>query len=399
MIPILFEKDATVFDSHGIGDLMDISDCIATANNDGEYEMEFTYPIGAELFNELKLNRIVIAKANHYHDPQAFRIYGYEKTIDGKMKVKCQHISYDLSRIPSYFKGTLHGSEALYNIKQNAPVPVPFNFRFFGNDYIETDTEDGVHKYNRFNHIEPASIRSLLLDGENSIHGAFGGDIVFDNYNVYIASENYIWRRSVDNQLIPQYIVIEYGQNMLDLNYEENLDGVITGVMPFWQGKSPVGNKDDEIVVGDTLYFQGTFDRKVIAPLNLTEYFSGKVFEQERIPDKIEVDDVAELWMAKAEEINENPINITISYVDPNLDIRLCDIVKVRFARMGIDVEAKVTSYTYDVLSERCTEIEIGRVKSGDLYREMINQGKLNRFRKKFLPKDSPYYKFGDNDN
>ena len=83
MIPILFEYNETSFSTHGIGDLVDCIECKTSQNNEGEYELSFTYPVSGELLKELTIGRLVYAKANPWQENQIFRIYGYEKAING----------------------------------------------------------------------------------------------------------------------------------------------------------------------------------------------------------------------------------------------------------------------------------------------------------------------------
>ena len=100
MIPILFDTSETTFTSHGIGDLVDCSECTVNQTEEGEYELAFVYPVDSELFNELTINRYVLAKPNHYDNPQIFQIYGYGKQLNGQIQINCQHISYAMSGIP-----------------------------------------------------------------------------------------------------------------------------------------------------------------------------------------------------------------------------------------------------------------------------------------------------------
>ena len=147
MIPILFEHDAVSFEGHGLGDLIDCISCESAVTDEGEYELQFEYPIGSELFPELKLNRIVLAKVNDFQNPQAFRIYSYEKEIKGIVKVNCQHLSYDLSRIPTKdFKDITTCASALSTMKSRAIVACPFNFITDIPDYEKPQIEDNKFK-------------------------------------------------------------------------------------------------------------------------------------------------------------------------------------------------------------------------------------------------------------
>ena len=54
-----------------------------------------------------------------------------------------------------------------------------FPFTFYS-DVTETpNTDDGTFKIE-----SPSTMRAVLLDGDNSIKGTFGGDLVFDNYRI-----------------------------------------------------------------------------------------------------------------------------------------------------------------------------------------------------------------------
>ena len=73
--------------------------------------------------------------------------------------------------------------------------------------------------------------------------------------------------------------------------------------------------------------------------------------------------------MSKEDGFGQPEINLTLSYATLGQDVRLYDAVTVRFVKMGIDVKSKVCSYTYDVLNERITEVEVGKTRPSLLFR------------------------------
>ena len=97
MIPILFPANATVFTTHGLGDLIECTECKAKITDEGEYELALKYPMTGELFSELENSKIVVAKIEPFNsscncDPlQAFRIYSFEKALDGMIQAKSCH--------------------------------------------------------------------------------------------------------------------------------------------------------------------------------------------------------------------------------------------------------------------------------------------------------------------
>lgn len=282
MIPILFEYNETDFTTHGLGDLVDCIECKAKATAEGEYEMSFTYPANGELFSELKNGRIVLAKVNDYHEPQRFRIYGIESNINQTVTVNCQHISYDLANYPvKIFKDQLSPAQAVATMKNNivsinSGTAESFPFTISGyqiqgfssqrsymrGDYVieggyTWQAIENIAAGNAFNQEQwtalekfkvesPKNVREILLDGDDSVLGLYGGDVVFDNTAISIektAGQN-------------RDVVIEYGVDLVDFRQDKNITEMVTGVLPYWKGSiRGSGNgtlgKNYEVYTGD----------------------------------------------------------------------------------------------------------------------------------------------------
>lgn len=360
MIPILFEYDATSFDTHGLGDLIDCIKCETTCNADGEYELQLQYPVSAPMYPELKINRIVYAKANDYHPWQAFRIYGYEKEIKGIQTINCQHISYDLHCIPTReipkLMNVVSCNAALQLAKSQAFISCPFTF--YSDITRLPHMEEHIFKADN-----PTSIRGLLLDGDDSIRGAFGGDLVFNNYDVFLmqmAGED-------------RGVTLDYGVDIVDLDMEENISEMITGVLPYFRysianedsSTEDYGESNDFIAYGTIQRCPGNFDRENIMALDLTDQFPNQ--EQNTYPPPAALNAVAQRWIEES-DVGHPVISLTVNYATLGQDVRLYDAITVRFPKMSIDVKSKVTSYKYDVLAERPVEIEIGKTKASSMF-------------------------------
>ena len=390
MIPILFEHNVTSFTGHGLGDLVDCVDCIAKINDTGEYELELSYPRTGRLFSELKINRIIVAKANHIdisREPyQAFRIYGYEKAMNGLVKIKCQHISYDLSNVYildttykntySNYYGTavnINGfnsasqlAQAITNNKMpgtKIPVIVGGTNRFT----ITANYYDSTTFPNTVVVTEPRSVRSVLFDNDNSLLSRWGGTFHFNNYAIDFSG------MEDDGSL---YYTIEYGVDLIDLTQEENISDMYTAVLPYYKGKDRRYDGDgtwhgpDSVLFGDIKYASGTFQRHRILTLDLSQYFTKDneywtlATSEEGIPDKYDINYVAQLWI-DAHGFGTPDINLTVDYAHlGKQEPYLFNIVRVKFPKLGVDASARVSSYTYDVLRERVVEIELGKSRS-----------------------------------
>lgn len=372
MIPILFEYNATTFTTHGIGDLVDCLECKVIQNAEGEFEMSFTYPRTGELMNELTIGRLIYAKANPWQDPQIFRIYGYEKEIAGIITVNCQHISYDLANIPvKTFKSAASATEntVLANMKSNCVAITGLNiskFTLYSNVSGTAQTTKGYYELE-----SPSNARAVILDGDDSIKGCFGGDLVFNNYTVQLLSTGGADRG----------VVIEYGVDLMDLQQEENISEMYTGVLPYFTYTQDNDDNTQMVAYGSVQYSsKGTYRSHRVMPLDLTSYFPNQA--EHTAPSAAQLNAKAVEWMNKEDGFGEPEVNLTLSYAQLNQDVRLHDAVTVRFVKMGIDTKAKVSSYTYDVLNERMEEVEVGKAKPSILF----SLEDASRLRKGLLP-------------
>lgn len=357
MIPILFNHDATSFTSHGLGDLMECLRCESIVNGDGEYELELEYPAGGQYIDQLVTNNIIVAKVNDYGSNQAFRIYSVEKAINNLVTVHAQHLSYDLARLPVKAYETTTCSAAMAGLKTNAVGTMANPFTFYTNVTASAQNQKGKFKIE-----EPVALRSALLDGDDSIKGTFGGDLIFDNYSVQLLAVG-----GADRGML-----VEYGIDMIDMDLEESIAEMITAVFPYWSGREQ-GSNEDKIVYGDVQYASGSFPRQHIETLNVAEYFPNNT----NAPSVSDINAKAREWMA-AEQIGQPKFNLKLSYAQVGKDVRLHDAITVHFQKIGIDVKAKVVSYRYDTLKERCTEIEVGNVKPSILF-DLEDASRLKR--------------------
>lgn len=437
MIPILFEHDETKFTNvttesnpgsahtfrkgsckpyHGIGDLTDAISCVIKYSaDDCSYELEMEYPISGKLFNELKVNRIILALSpifnnieptinnftivkpnpdNQHIDPyQAFRIYAYEKNINGTITIKAQHLSYDLAHIYVFWMqadgfaqldDATHGIEykatsitdITGHIQSDSFTPCPFRI-WTTNEYWaqRPAIEDGYLPIK-----EPRSARAFLLGDSDSVKALWQCEFIFDNWTIHI-SKTAGFDRGVS---------IVYGKDMLDVTQEENISEMITGVLPYYyadmkdpdnQFPSAVAAGVKDYITGSILRAEGTFERENIAPLNLTGYFTEKSQSWTHcdtdVPTPEDLDYVAGLW-AQYNELGIPEVSLTVDYAQLGQTVYMYDAIHVFFERLGIDVTAQVSGCTYDVLAERYTSIDIGRSKASLMWKGLMAEGKLN---------------------
>lgn len=342
MIPILYDGGTTTFNTNGIGALSDTISCFVTEERNGEFELEMEYPVDGIHFEDIAHSRIILAKANESQDEQAFRIYKISKPMNGRVKINAEHVSYQLSYIPSGGFTASSVSGVFAGLKNNAYESCPFTF-WTDNSTAGTYTQD-----------LPRSIRSSLGGVDGSVLDIFGGEYEWDNFTVKNHSS-----RGSDNG-----VTLRYGKNITDIKQEENIEEVYTGVCPYWF-KDDVKVELSEHVLHSASASNYPYQRTVM--LDMTQSFEDQ-------PTEAQLRAAANAYMV-ANNIGIPKVSITVSFVAlwqteeykdiaPLESVGLCDYVHVYFEKLGVSATAKVVKTKYNTLLDRYDSIELGDAKS-----------------------------------
>lgn len=348
MKPILFAENSTTFTSNGIGRLADALDCVVTEERNGAYELEMTYPMSGQHYEDIAIRKIVVVKPSANANLQAFRIYKLGKPINGKVKVYAQHISYDLSKNVCMPQTVTASSSAcnttLQNIKTSAIENCPFSF------WTDVTT---VASYKQST---PASIRSRLGGVEGSVLDQFGGEYEWDNFTVKLHRH-----RGTERD-----ITLRYGKNITDIEQEENIAETVTGVVPYWidyEGTHTV------ILPERVIYSShaSEYSNKLTVPLDLSQ-------EWQDPPTEAGLRAAAQVYMNKS-GMGIPKVSVKVSFINladteeykdilPLEHVNLCDVIKVQFEKLGINTTAEIVETEYDVLAEKYKSVQVGSLRS-----------------------------------
>ena len=348
MIPVLFDKSATVFTTNGIGRLSDAISCKVIEERNGVFELEMVYPVGGIHYEDIKNCSIIVAKPNQTQDRQAFEVYEITKPIDGKVTVFANHISYRQSFIP-VAPFIAHGiAETLQGLSANSLEPNPFTF---WTDIVNTEST--------YNPVVLKSLRRSLGGTEGSILDVFSGsgavEFEWDNFTTKIWAH-----RGSDNG-----IALRYAKNITDIEQTESSENLITGVLPMWT------NTDNTVIFyGDIQYTANVADY----PYHRTEILDLSGEFTEGAPTLAELNQARQNYIARA-NVGNLSNNIKVSFVDLSKSpsyfgknlleaVNLCDTVHVIYEPLDISYDAKVIKTVWDVLMDRYSSIEVGTVKS-----------------------------------
>lgn len=93
-------ENTTTFTHTGFGHLTnDLIEPVVTEEISGEYSLTFTYPADAILAEHVKVGALVACHVPTVNQRQAFRIVTVEHALNGLLRVKALHLSYDLAKV------------------------------------------------------------------------------------------------------------------------------------------------------------------------------------------------------------------------------------------------------------------------------------------------------------
>lgn len=339
MTPVLFGAGAATYETQGLGALADALTCEISEELNGEYELEMTYPVSGRRYSDLKNRCIIVAKPDPYRGEQPFRIYRITRPLNGVITVYARHISYDLSGVPVAPFTASSAAAAMQALAAHAAVSSPFSFW--------TDISSGAS-------VEvavPTSTRAVLGGTDGSILDTYHGEYEWDGFTVRLRSH-----RGQDNG-----VRIAYGKNLTDIQQDENIADLATGVIGYWAGS------DGTLVQTGVVDAPGTYNFDRI----ITVDFSSDFEEQPS---------TSQLTQRVQQYISDNgvgvpDVSISVSWV--NLEqysgyeglsllerVSLGDTVTVEFPPLGVEATARVVKTAYDVLHDRYVSADIGSVQA-----------------------------------
>lgn len=352
MIPILYEAKTNDFTGNGTGFLKDATECTVKEVRNGTFELTLKYPENGVYADKLTEDAIIKAKPNNKDNDQLFRIYKSGKTIAGVNTFYAEHISYELNSNP-ICQPVIEGKNPQQAIEQVlSQAAVPNNYTAWSD--IQTRNSTSID--------DVVSVRKMLGGVEGSILDTWGGEYQFDNFTIKL------WK----NRGKDTGETIRYGKNLITAEQEKNIANTVTAIFPYARYRKDETSEEEILVkLSEGIIKTPNADRYArlkCEPVDFSDKFKDGVVITEDMLRK-----VATAYAQSG--IDEPSISIKASFQDMNKikgnenlatfnSIDLCDTVTVIIEKLGIDVKAKVVSYTYNVLKERAENVEIGETRT-----------------------------------
>ena len=344
MIPILYEANATDFTKAGLGQLSRVVDCKVRENLNGTFELYMDILRDDPLFSAIDVGAIIVAKPNQTQGNQPFVIEQINKSIDGLINIYATHIGqYRAKLIPIKPFNATSLADTLNKISTYSAETNMFTF------YTDKTVSSA------FSIKSPRSLRELLGGKEGSILDVYGGELFFDNYNVYLFTRR---GRKSEN------INIMYGDNMTDYTQTDvfSWSKSITGVLPYYYKKD---NTSETYVEGDIQYsdYVDYFTYHKTIPVDFTDKFANETPTKAKLnlfgSDYVKKSGMPQVSIeASFEDITTLPL---YNPIKREIDVlQLGDYVNVINNEYNVNITTRIRELEYDVLLERYTTINIG---------------------------------------
>lgn len=361
---ILYPSTETAFDSNGLGILREVMDDEVHEILNGQFELQFRYPVTGRLFRDLAPDAYVKAKPNPLSSPQPFRIYRITKVRNGWVTVYARHLCYELRRyVCEPCTDTREVRDWFPSLSGHILPPSPFTFA------------SDVGGYKHLTVVTPVQVWKLLGSEEGCIRENIDGEYEFDGYQVMLHA-----RRGADRG-----VQIRYGKNLRDLTMDQTQGTRCDAVYPFCTGEDgTIYQLPEKLVVRSDLSESNDLTVHVedlgSVEQMMEKHHDGILIDGYGIEDIYEAMRSACLllmltcYFAQEGYYTEPEQSLTVDFVrlsetteykDSGLPdaITLGDTVHVYDPELGVEVSARVCEMRYQPSMERIKNITLGSVR------------------------------------
>lgn len=348
----LHDSAATRFDATGLGVLDNhIISPVVVEELNAAFGLSFDYPAWGEYAEQLMVGQIVACPVPWSDQKQAFRITAIDTSIDQVLHVEANHVFVDLAHnlIADTFMVNKTPAAALSQLLGAANYPHPFTA-------VSSDT--GTVATAR---IVRTSIAAAMLDDDkdNSFLARWGGEFTFDNWQIKHAPR----RGSLTS------IVIQDRKNLTGYTSSIDTASLATRILP-------VGY--DGLLLPE-LYVDSSRIADYAYPfVKVVKYNQVKAIKDPNKPkyDEVPLEQAHAMLrkLAQAEyaagvdlptatyDVSFVDLSTTREYADlAKLEhVNLGDTVIIKHTDLGVNLTARVISYTFNPLTGSYLSIQLG---------------------------------------
>lgn len=368
MLPLLYPKNTKktdFFTSNGLGFFDKCLKCVVTEERNAGYELECEILKTDRLSKNVTPGTFIKVRANAKDDPQVFEIYQVT-TDEIKIKINAQHVKYFLnynSTTEPFASETGTPTELWAKLQRFLAVDNPFEF------YTDINATHTILSNVEIN----LSAGEILAGVRGSFLDIFGGELYFDNFTV-----NFLQNRGEQTG-----VCLRYGSNISSTEQTVDNITVYSHILPYAYVYKKIEGDDWNIEQMYLSRLSGAiditsgayFEYKKVLMLDLTDQMQDVMvewYDDPPIPKPSSLSDAITRLNAEAVEyFNRYTNELTYPSASIKIDttetlnglqeLGLCDSIYIIIGNEK--TTAKIIKAVYDSLTEKYTEIELGKQK------------------------------------
>lgn len=351
----IYLSDTVDFDNNGLGFLRDLISCSVTEELNGDYSVEFVYPLNGLLSEYIQEENIIKCDVGH-DNYQLFKIYSIDKNFE-TITVNAKHIFYSLA-----------DNFVVDIAPKNQPCSELTNW-ILSHTVVKNNFEafSSISTLKSARYVRKNPIECIIGTDNNSVVNLYNAELQRDNFKIKLLT-----RVGSDNHL-----KLLFGKNITGINISIDSSEIYTEIMP--------------------IGFDGLIlpEKFIISPL-VNNYPNPKITKYEFSNIKYDPDD-EEAYHTLDEAydalrlatkdlfdsgIDKPTINIKLDWLELSKteeyknqygsleQVHLGDTIYAELA--GLSYETRVIKTVYNPLSKMIEKFEIGTVKAS--YQSAINK-------------------------
>lgn len=360
------ENSASLFSSAGMGEpLPDALACAVQEVRNGAFCLEMTYPFDGQNAEAIAVNAVLMVQPRPNAENEPFRIYEIEQTIKGIMKIRANHLVYDLDGRIALGMSAVGITQAIADM--NTWVGSHFIIENAG---ITNETET-------FSIITPCSVWAAI-GGNNSLLSHFGGELSYtwDSFNRKVKIKLHSARGTEKNT------VIKYGVNIISATRKRTVGAMYSTVIAFWSdgenaantvfsssASTGVNDLDRWLLLDCSKEFETA---PTSADLNaiVANYIANHDFstQDELTVEYVPIENTTEYEPLPVAVVGSAIVGTSVVGSASNLtdseQLDLCDIGTVDASYVGVAAKAKCVEVIFDALKGKYSKTTIGTLQN-----------------------------------
>lgn len=295
------------------------------------YQLSFKFLVKDPLWKSLKEETLLVA--DDLHGEQEFVIFEVERQHT-YITVHANQVATLLNNyaITEISVKNANGTRVMEQLARSIIRP---------NDFIFSADISSLHTFN----VKNVTAAEALFKDSHSIMGQWGGDLIRDKYRIKLQS----------NGGTEKEALFMYKKNLKGYQQKKSIKDLRTRI--HFTKTIPA-----EAEGGEERVIKATVDSPLIEKYNFVYEGNLEVNDQDVVDNASLIKYGKNYFKNTLCDVIEDTIEIDV-IGEPDVDVRIFDIVTVFHERFGLDVKRKITRYTYTPMGKKLKTIGFGTIQ------------------------------------